>query len=157
MFGRSSLLAFILAIGLAAPSFADTSEQDFLKWLQSSMAEADAAVNRHDAAKVLSYYSDNAVRITPTTIQSGRAEIEKGIAAYMKLNPRDSVTKIEQSHVSGDQAWAAGPWSLTLSVPGNDALRQKGFWAIVYDRDGDAWKVRLEIFNTTPAPPPKQQ
>ncbi len=157
MFVRSSLLALVVTAGFVAPALADKAEQDFLKWAEGSRAAYDQATNEHDAAKMLSFYAGNAVRITPTAIQSGRAEIEKGLAAFVNHNPRQSTTKVEQAQVSGNSAWAAGPWSMTLSVPGNDALKSKGFWAVVYDRDGDRWKVRLEIFNTTPTPPPKQQ
>ncbi len=106
---------------------------------------------------MLLYYAGNATQITPAAIQSGRAEIEKSLAVLMTLNPRESVAKVVDAHVSGNEAWADGTWSITLSVTGNDALHQTGFWAIVYDRDGDAWKIRLEIFNITPPPPPPKQ
>jgi uncharacterized protein (TIGR02246 family) len=126
--------------------------QGFREWHQRSSAEYDAAINAHDTAKALSFFAENAIRVTPLGIQSGRAEIEKGLAMlFMNAKPRRHESTVAHVHVSGDEAWAAGSYSVTVSAPGNEALHIKGFWATVFARDGDAWKIQLESFNRTPA------
>jgi uncharacterized protein (TIGR02246 family) len=125
-----------------------------MRCLRSPANGYDAAINAHDTAKALSLYTDDALRVTPQGFQSGRAEIEKWLATAMKNDPRDFKVTFEQAHVlPGDKAWAAGTWSLTVTA-GNQELHPKGFWADVYERDGDVWKIRVDSFNVTPPPPP---
>ncbi|HUC64005.1 MAG TPA: nuclear transport factor 2 family protein [Stellaceae bacterium] len=153
-----SMVAAAGLVCLMGPAFAAESsdaDQAFLKWLQSPANGFGAALNAHDTAKLVSFYTDDAIRVTPFGIVSGRAEIEKGFAAAMKNNPRDFKVTFAQAHViDGDTAWAAGSWSVTVSVPGNDELHNKGYWSDVYHRDGDVWKLRVDGFSLTPPPPP---
>jgi ketosteroid isomerase-like protein len=153
-----SIVATVALVCLVVPAVAaDTSDQDFMKWLQSPANGYGAAIDAHDAAKLMLFYTDDAIRVAPWGIVSGRTEIEKGFAAEMKKNnPRDFKVTFDHVHVlPGDNAWAAGSWSLTIS-PGKQEQHVKGFWSDVYEHDGDVWKIRVESFNMTP-PPPKSQ
>jgi hypothetical protein len=39
----------------------------------------------------------------------------------------------------------------------NGPVQARGYWSTIYVRDGDAWKIRMSIFNQTPpASPPAQ-
>jgi hypothetical protein len=54
---------------------------------------------------------------------------------------------------AGNEVWSSGEWSLTLQPETGDPISLKGHWSEIYVRDGDAWKVRMQSWNITPAPP----
>jgi hypothetical protein len=68
------------------------------------------------------------VRVAPTGIQHGRAEIAKSLEnGFKNDNSREFVAVVEQAHQYGDEGWAVGSFSLTISVPVTRPSRQKDF------------------------------
>jgi ketosteroid isomerase-like protein len=143
----------------ARPSAAGvTTDQEFLDWVKKDAAVYDAAWNKHDISTLLSFYDEKSVHIFRGE-ERGLQAIKNGIETALNAHKsRDSVTGVSDAHMSGSQAWAAGPWTATISTPQKDAVPIKGYWAVVYVRVGDQWINRLEIENITPpSSPPNQQ
>jgi ketosteroid isomerase-like protein len=153
----ASVSAF--AQSTARPSAAGVrTDQEFMDWVKKDAALYDAAWNKHDLSTLLSFYDEKSVRIPPRGEERGLEAIKNDIEmAWKTLKSRDSVTGVSDAHMSGNQAWAAGPWAATISTPQKDAVPIKGYWAVVYARVGDQWINRLEVFNITPPPPPPNQ
>ena len=45
-----------------------------------------------------------------------------------------------------------GEWSNTTKGQNGGPMQPKGYWANIQVREGDDWKIRLDIFNVTPPP-----
>lgn len=112
--------------------------------LDKLAVEFAAAYNAHDAAKVASFYADDAVLMTPNEpMVKGRGSIEKYYqeefargAVRLRLKPLESV-------VTGDRAFEAGTATATLGPFSDD-----GKYIVVYKRIGRGWKIAYDIFNS---------
>jgi hypothetical protein len=47
--------------------------------------------------------------------------------------------------------WATGKWSHTFHVQDGNPMQADGYWAAIKIREGDVWKMRMNIYNTTPS------
>ena len=75
-----------------------------------------------------------------------------------KTHFRDHLDKADENslHIigtDGNEAWAHGEWSSTLQKKTGDPIPAKGYWSEIYVREGDALKVRMQMWNIKPAPP----
>jgi hypothetical protein len=52
---------------------------------------------------------------------------------------------------AGNEMWSNGEWSETLQGKDFGPVPLKGYWSEIYVREGDAWKVRMQMWNITPA------
>jgi uncharacterized protein (TIGR02246 family) len=110
-----------------------------------------AAFNAKDAAKIASFYAEDAVVMPPNQpMVKGRANIEahfKGEiqqgATNMQLNP-------VESSISGSQAFEAG--TSTVTLPGGQTDRGK--YLAILKRVGNEWKIAYDSYNSD-SPPQK--
>ena len=51
---------------------------------------------------------------------------------------------------AGNEAWATGEWIESGRAKNGELITIKGYWAEIYVREGDDWKIRVSAFNTTP-------
>jgi ketosteroid isomerase-like protein len=113
--------------------------------------EFAVAFNAKDAARVGSFYAEDAVLMPPNgPMVKGRASIE----AEWKRVLGQGVTNLQlrpmESIITGTQAFEAG--TSTLTVKGG--APQHGKYVVVYKRVGSEWKIAYDIFNDDqPAPP----
>ena len=122
----------------------------------TKQAEAFAAAfNAKDAAKVASFYTDDAALMPPNEpMVSGRKNIQawfqKAIdqgLTDMRLMPRESAT-------AGTQAFEAGTYSLTVKGGSGAPMTDKGKYMVVMKRVSNDWKIAHDIFNSDLPPPP---
>ena len=112
--------------------------------LDKLAVEFAAAYNAHDAAKVASFYADDAVLMGPNEpMVKGRGNIEKYYrqqfargAVRLRLRPFESA-------VTGARAFEAGTATATLGAYSDD-----GKYVVIYKRVGRAWKIAYDIFNS---------
>ena len=50
---------------------------------------------------------------------------------------------------AGNELWATGEWSETGQGKNGEPLPIGGYWACIYVRDGDEWKIRMDAWNET--------
>ena len=139
----------VLAMGLAVSAAAQVSEQDAQQAGHSLLDAWDKTVQQKDAAGHAALFTEDAIRVTPHGLISGRAAIERDAAAAFKVVTSDFST-LEQVKMIGDNVMLrAGTWSGTYTAP-NGPVHLKGYWSDTDVRDGNTWKICQETYNITP-------
>jgi ketosteroid isomerase-like protein len=109
------LLIGLFTVVAGSAALAQMSDAEFTKFIQARADKFGEAFNKHDSATIAALYSEDAVRVAPTGIQHGRAEITKSLEnGFKNNNPRGFVAVVEQAHQDGDGGWAVGSFSLTI-------------------------------------------
>ncbi|HYZ71576.1 MAG TPA: DUF4440 domain-containing protein, partial [Chthoniobacterales bacterium] len=112
----------------------------------------------NNAAAIAALFTDNAVFVTDRGPVNGRQAIEKWYTDLFKgWHPKSHITKFDGSapHLMGTAAnelWATGEWSDTGQGNTGGPIQIKGYWAAIYNREGDDWKLRMLAYNLTPVP-----
>jgi uncharacterized protein (TIGR02246 family) len=118
-----------------------------------------AAFNAKDAAKVASFYAEDAVVMPPNhALVKGRANIE----AFFKQEFQQGVTNLQlrpmESAIAGAQAFEAGTSTVTIKGGGvggsGAAVTDNGKYLTTFKRVGADWKITYDIFNSDQPPPP---
>ncbi|MBV9747641.1 MAG: nuclear transport factor 2 family protein [Acetobacteraceae bacterium] len=142
-----------LAMSFAFPAVAQQiSAQDAQHVAQSITDAANKASQQKDAAGLAALFTDDAVFVTPQGIIYGRADIEKHKAEALGPAYTPEPGKIEQAMPIGNAVLLAGTWSGTYHAS-SGPVHLTGYWSAAIVRDGDAWKIRQETYNSTPPPP----
>jgi uncharacterized protein (TIGR02246 family) len=113
-----------------------------------------AAFNAKDAAKLSSFYADDAVVMPPNhALVKGRANIE----AYFKQDFEQGVTNLQlrpmESATAGTQAFEAGTSTVTVKS-GSSTVTDTGKYLTVFKKVGNDWKIVYDAFNSDQPPPP---
>ena len=120
----------------------------------------DEAFNKNDAAGVVALFTEDIVFVTPTGPIYGREATEKWYADFFqKYHPSGHIGMPDQysPHVigtAGNEIWLNGDFSMTLQAETGEPIPLKGYWSEILVRDGDALKVQMLAYNTTPEPAP---
>ena len=137
----------------------DKVDAQLRQQLDMAFREFDEAFNKNDAAAVAALYADDAVLVTETGIVYGRQAIEQYRAeALHEWRFENHITKADQysphaTGTAGNEMWVTGEWSCAVRGQSEaPPMQVSGYWAAIYVRQGDVWKMRMEIFNVTPPP-----
>jgi hypothetical protein len=86
----------------------------------------------------------------------GREAIEKYyVDLFKQVHFSNHVAKPYSPHIigtTGNEMWWNGEWNTTLQGQNGGPIQLKGYFANIVVREGDDWKVRLDIWNVTPPP-----
>jgi uncharacterized protein (TIGR02246 family) len=142
------LIAASATLTLMAPFAHGQGKTDPI--LDKLAGEFEAAFKAKDAAKIASYYAEDAVLMPPnqpsvkgrTAIQAHYANEFKQGYTNLDLSPAESV-------ISGERAFESGASSITLP----NGRIDRGKYLLVYKRVGADWKLAYDIFNSDSAPP----
>jgi ketosteroid isomerase-like protein len=97
------------------------------------------AVNKNDTPAIAALYTQDAVQIrsweSDGGIASGQQAIEKRFAVELASSPGEYADKLVQVYPVGDEISAVSQWSWGIG---------KGYYARIYIRDADNWKIRVE-------------
>ena len=116
----------------------------------------EEAHNNNDAAAIAAFYTRDAVFVTPGGPIIGRQAIQKWFAdLFQWWHKKNYKTKVDGNafHLigtAGNEAWATGEWSETGQGKHGEPIPIKGYWAAIYVREADDWKIRVEAWNTAP-------
>ena len=147
-----------LAISFALPTFAqqtNTPDPQLRQKLVEVIGKQADAINKNDAAAAAACFTQDAVYVTDRGPVNGREAIEKWYAdLFKKVQFTYYVITIDQDspHVigtAGNEIWATGGWSSTLTGENFGPIQVKGYWSVI--RVGDDWKIRMLNPITTPA------
>jgi len=151
-----------LAISLALPTYAQQKDladpQTTQKLLAIGKAHMEANKN-HDPAAIAAFYTRDAVFLTPDRPIIGRQDIQKWYtdmyAEYQSNRPKNCMAKVDGNafHLigtAGNELWATGEYSETGQGKNSEPLPIKGYWACIYVREGDDWKIRVAAWYTHP-------
>ena len=148
-----------LAISFALPTYAQQKDmadpQTTQKLLAIGKAHMEANKN-HDPAAIAAFYTRDAVFLTPDRPIIGRQAIQKWFTdLYQWWHPKNHIDKLDGNapHLigtAGNELWATGEFRETGQGKNSEPLPIKGYWACIYVREGDDWKIRVAAWYTHP-------
>ena len=153
-----------LAISFVLPTFAqqkDTADPLIRQQIDALDKKIGEAYSNDGAAAIAALFTEDGVLVTPQGTVYGREAIEKWYAdMFLKFHLSDDKTKADQNSphtigTAGNEIWETGDWTVILQAQNGSPVHLQGHNAFVDIREGDDWKVRMEIFNVTPAPAAK--
>jgi Ketosteroid isomerase homolog len=133
---------------------ANTPDPQLRQQLDAEIKKQDEAINKNDASSIASFFTEDAVLVTNRGPIYGREAIEKHFTDVLQKDRFiNQTSKADQysPHIigtAGNEMWSNGEWSLTIQE--TDPIPLKGYWSEIYVREGDAWKVRMHMWNITP-------
>ena len=120
--------------------------------LNTLTAAFAAAYNARDAAKVASFYADDAVVMPPNEpMQKGRSAIEARLKKEMKEASVTLALTPTESAIMGDRAYEVG--TVTVTIAGRKTIEK---YVVVYKRVGSEWKIAYDIWNGDAPPAPQK-
>ena len=152
----AGLLAFAAVAGLGQTRKTD----DTLEKLRSEFV---LAFNAKDAARVASFYAEDAVAMPPNDqMVTGRSNIEASFRKAFDNNVGTIALQTIESVASGPWGFQAGTWKLMSGSSGNvggavvvgESPRVTvGKTMVIYKRAGNGWKMAYDIWNDDAASP----
>ena len=129
---------------------ATVSAQNMDPTLVARSKEFTAAVQALDAAKVGSFYAEDAVVFDTSGMAKGRPAVQKAMAGGLKILSQMS-HKIVDARTSGDLGYIFGTFSFPASVPAPNGGRS-GNYLTVWKRIGGQWLIAYDTFSDDPKP-----
>jgi ketosteroid isomerase-like protein len=131
-------LAITLVVSARAQE-QNTLDPDVRQQIEGLIEEHADAVNKNDTPAIAALYTQDAVQIrsweSDGGIASGQQAIEKRFAVELASSPGEYADKLVQVYPVGDEISAVSQWSWGIG---------KGYYARIYIRDADNWKIRVE-------------
>jgi uncharacterized protein (TIGR02246 family) len=156
---RSAAVGLIgLAFNFALPTFAqqkDLADPETTQKILALTKEYGEAFNNNDRATIAALYTRDAVLVTTVGPIIGRQAIQKYYTElYQWWHPKNLIIKVDGDapHLigtAGNELWATGEWIDTGQGKNGEPLPIKGHWAHIYVREGDGWKIRVDVWNQT--------
>jgi hypothetical protein len=161
-----------LAISFALPTFAqekDTVDPQTRQQLEAIIKKYEEAFNKHDAAAVAAFYTEDAVLDSPLGVFSGRAGVEKYyLEVFQQFNSTDLVIRLDYIYAFGTDGFnrvfgenrriggkipnygvhdVCAIGKFTANIPSGQS---GGNRSAIYTPEGDAWKIRVLIVRYNP-------
>ena len=156
-----ALLIFVLLAssfdGFAQHNNTTTTDPQITQQIRTLSRAYDDAFNNNDAVTLAALFTEDAVLVSDRGPIHGRKAIENWYSGVFQVwHPRNHIGTPDGNdpHVScfsGDEAWETGEWSQTEQGKPGRPIQSKGYWSTVYIREGVDWKIRMLIYNVTPA------
>jgi uncharacterized protein (TIGR02246 family) len=147
-----------LAISFALPTYAqqkDVADPQTTQKMLAIVKADEEARNNHDPTAFAANYTHDGVFVTTGGAISGRQAIQKTLTEVWKQwHPKNCISKVDGNayHLigtAGNELWATGEWSETGQGKNGEPIPIKGYWACIYVREGDDWKIRMCVSNET--------
>ena len=162
----SALAAVALTLAAcnpAPPAAPDTHDAD-VKAISDTEAQANQAWATKDAEKVLAFYAEDAVLMTPGMDAVHGKDALRTTLKAMLADPAVSLTfqsaKVDVAK-SGDLAYTQGSYKLTVSDPTtHKPVNDHGSYVTTFRKQADgSWKAEADIATSEvpPMPPPKKK
>ena len=140
--------ALVLLIVICAAAFAQ-AQSPVRSAIEANTKQFIDALNKGDVAAVANMYTMNARLLPPhTEMIEGRANIQKfwqgASAAGLKITALDLV----DLDVQGNTAIEVGRYTTTRPGAAGATTTDTGKYVVVWKRDGSAWKLAIDAFNS---------
>jgi uncharacterized protein (TIGR02246 family) len=135
----------------------NTSDQQLREQLVPLDKKIADAWKNNDAAALAALYTEDAIKVTPQGPIHGRQAIEKWLAqVFQNFHPKNYISKTDSLRIIGraDNIAANGEWSQTLQGKNGEPIPIKGYWSVIFVRQGEDWKILVDAFNDHPPPAP---
>ena len=155
-----------LAIGFTLPTFAQQQNTPDPKLHEEFIAldkKFDDGFINGDAAALAAFYAEDAVIVTPDAGPIyGRDAIEKRfVDMFKKIHFSKHMSQLEQysPHVigtAGNELWTTGECDVIFQIENGSPLRINAHYLTIRVRDGDAFKIKVDTYNSTGPPVPAE-
>jgi uncharacterized protein (TIGR02246 family) len=148
-----------LAISFALPIYAQQKDMADPQTTQKILAlekALDEAINNTDAVAIAAVYTRDGVMVTTEGPVIGRQAIQNWFTyLYQRWHPKNHIDKLDENFprsigTAGNELWATGESSETGQGKNGEPIPIKNYWAAIYVREVDDWKIRVLIWNNTP-------
>jgi ketosteroid isomerase-like protein len=126
---------------------------DYSEFIAAARA-LDAAFVRHTKAGevdrlVAACYADDALVLPPNLpLVQGRGQIRELFREMLEGGADDVVRETIALHVAGDLGYGVGTYTIAISSPARELVRETGKHVLIYRRQADgAWKVAVDMFS----------
>ena len=147
---RRSLAAIAALAVVAATAFALAGDMDAdAKALARLDDDWSAAAATRDAAKVASFYADDALAYPPNEpVAVGKAAAQKVWAAYFAEPSFRISWKTTHAEVNGDLGFTSGSYEDSFKGPDGKLVQEKGKYLCVWKKQKDgSWKAIHDMWN----------
>ena len=116
----------------------------------------DEGANNNDPAAIAATFTRDAVFVTTEGPIIGRQAIQKWYTdLFQRWHPKNCISKLDGNapHLlgtAGNEVWATGEYSETGQGKSGEPIPIKNHWLVIYVREADDWKMRVDAWNTTP-------
>jgi ketosteroid isomerase-like protein len=149
-------ISFALPIYAQQKDMADPQTTQKIVALEKAISEGQ---NNHDGAAIAALYTRDAVFVTTKGPIIGRQAIQKWYTDLYRLwhvKVKDHIDKLDGNapHLmgtAGNELWATGEFSETGQGKDGGPIPVKGYWACIYVREADDWKIRMRAWSFTPS------
>jgi ketosteroid isomerase-like protein len=144
-----------LAVSLACLPLAAEAQGKVDPTLAKISKDLAAAFSAKDAARVASFYTDDATLNAPNEPAArGRAAIQ----AWAQRNFDQGVSALAltpvESAISGNIGYGVETYTVTIKLPSGPTITDKGKSMLVFKQVGGKWLIAHDIFNSDLPPPP---
>jgi uncharacterized protein (TIGR02246 family) len=124
---------------------------------REAIEEGDAsfvdAFNNGDAAKVASFYAEDAALFPPGEQRvDGRQAIQAYWKGAMDAGLSDLSLQVVEVGSDGDLAYEVGRLSVDVPAEDGDAKTVEGKYVVVWKREAGGWRLYRDIWNMNPPP-----
>jgi uncharacterized protein (TIGR02246 family) len=149
---KRQLLVTLLIICTASIAKAQQSARTAIELLNKQFIEA---FNKGDAAGVANMYTMDA-RVLPPNVEivEGRSNIQKFWQGAMSAGLKMVSLETVHAETHGDVVLEIGRYTLTMPGAGGTTTTDKGKFVVVWKREGESWKLAVDVFNTNMPMPP---
>jgi uncharacterized protein (TIGR02246 family) len=133
------------------PTVESPSVEADIEALKTAAADWDAAWNSQDLEKLLSLYTEDAVRMPPNeAAEVGKEAIRGSLQRSFGEFTSQGGSVVDDVRVSGDLAYVRGTGEYTdTPKTGGEPIQGVGKWVAVHQRQPDgSWKMICEIWNS---------
>jgi uncharacterized protein (TIGR02246 family) len=153
---RPLAVAIMLLLGFAPPAVTQTADfasgQALHQSVEAICRQWEAAIAKQDPTGVGALFAENGIFVTPVGVLRNRLQIKTYYGGAFKQGWNKEVVTVDETHLAGNAAWAFGDYTLSGQGP-NQTLHRAGRWSMVFERDGNGWKIRFLIANVKPPSP----
>jgi ketosteroid isomerase-like protein len=112
-----------------------------------------AAFTKGDAADIVACYTQDAKLFPPhSQIITGSQSIKAFWQGEMNLGIKERELETIEVELREDLAIEVGKYSVTIQSESGDRRTDTGKYLVVWKKDGESWKMHIDIWNTsTPA------
>jgi uncharacterized protein (TIGR02246 family) len=140
---------FVTLLIICAVSIAE-AQQSARTAIEANTKQFTEAFNKGDAAAVANMYTMDARVLPPSDeMVEGRSNIQKFWQGAMTAGVK--MVSLETVHVEtqGNVAVEIGRYTSTMPGAGGTTTTDKGKYVVVWKREGQSWKLAVDIFNTS--------
>lgn len=123
--------------------------EDVRQAIEQAVQKFIEAFKRGDAAAVASLYAEDAKLLPPNQRTArGREAIRQFWQGVMDMGVKEADIEIQEVEAQGDTAYEVGRYTLTIQQGNGERASDAGKYVVIWKRQGDGWKLAVDIFNS---------